>query len=110
MRPVYLLREGELYRLGRQHAPAAGPEPQAYYSKVVELQPGDRVYVVTSGLTRQPGGEELGIFSENRLREHLLSTQTRPLQEQKASLLEAFDAWRGNLSQSRDVILAGFEV
>jgi serine phosphatase RsbU (regulator of sigma subunit) len=88
-----------------------------YHSKVKpfqtfkhQLQKGDIIYTYTDGYADQFGGEKGKKFTYKRLREKLVAISEKPLAEQKMSLENEFESWKGDNEQIDDVCLIGVKV
>lgn len=76
----------------------------------MQLEKGDVIYIFTDGYQDQFGGEKGKKFKASALKEFLLSIYTKPMDEQKEELKNAFSKWKGDLEQVDDVCLIGVQV
>lgn len=67
-------------------------------------------YLITDGYADQFGGEKGKKFKYKKLQELLESNADEPLENQKESLLSAFNSWKGNLEQVDDVTIIGLRL
>ncbi len=108
-RPLWVFRGGQLHEVRGSRSdvsPTATiqPTPQS-----LRLQPGDRLYLFTDGLTDQlsPQGKK---FTLARLTRLLEVNQYLSLPEQLTLLQEAHAQWRGSASQTDDILFLALEV
>lgn len=109
--PLWLIRDGEL------HTYTADKQPVGLFGKsrpftnhVIDLQPGDMIYLFSDGFADQFGGPKGKKYKSARFREFLSSIGDRPLPEQSVLLREEFQLWRGDLEQLDDVCIMGIKV
>ena len=98
------------YRANRQPVGFVKFERVPFEKREIQLQPGDRLYVFSDGLSDQFGGPEGKKFSTKRLREFLVATRHIPMHEQKTVLTETLDQWQGSEEQVDDICIMGVEV
>lgn len=118
--PLYIVRNKELIEFKADKQPiTASMETVAkpFTNKLFDLQKGDAIYLFTDGYADQFGGEHLEgtktggkKFLYRRFKETLISIQDQSMEEQKASLYNTFEKWRGSLSQVDDVLVIGIKV
>ena len=82
-------------------------EQQPYSTHEMVLGSGDTIYLFSDGFADQFGGDHGKKFKASRLKALLLSIQSQSLSEQRVSLDDAFEAWRGDLEQLDDVCVIG---
>jgi hypothetical protein len=66
--------------------------------------------IAWDGYVDQFGGEKEKKFKAKAFRELLLSIQDKAMEEQKKSIDEAFETWKGDLEQIDDVCVIGIRV
>ncbi|MDW8014550.1 MAG: SpoIIE family protein phosphatase [Bacteroidia bacterium] len=109
-RSLWVFREGQLHEVRGMRGdvspitPQLRPEPQT-----LRLQPGDRLYLFSDGLTDQLNVEGKR-FSSQRLRNFLQVNQYLPLPEQIDLLKQALSQWRGQAPQTDDILLLALEI
>ncbi len=112
--PLHILRNGskELEVIRGERIPLAYHDAtlRPYVKHVLQLAPGDRLYMGSDGFADQFGGPEGKKLKSAVLKELLSSTGTLPMHEQMDALRSAFAAWRGELDQVDDVLLLGLQV
>ncbi|MNK32874.1 Phosphoserine phosphatase RsbU [compost metagenome] len=81
-----------------------------FTSHAVELEKGDRIYLITDGFADQFGGPESKKFKAKNLKELLVQLTHLNFQQQVESLRTAFFQWKGELEQIDDVCIMGIEI
>ncbi|MNY59861.1 hypothetical protein D3C86_1963490 [compost metagenome] len=76
----------------------------------MELEKGDRIYLITDGFADQFGGPESKKFKAKNLKELLVQLTHLNFQQQVESLRTAFFQWKGELEQIDDVCIMGIEI
>jgi signal transduction histidine kinase len=79
-----------------------------YPDHVLPLAEGMGFYLTTDGLIGQPGGPKRIPFGWQRCYEVLRQNCGKPFAEQKAGLLAAFNAYKGDEEQRDDITVLGF--
>ena len=118
--PIYIVRNKELieFKADKQPITASmetGAKP--FTNKLFDLQKDDVVYLFTDGYADQFGGENIPgtkpggkKFLYKRFKETLISMQDQTMDEQKATLYNTFEKWRGSLAQVDDVLVIGIKI
>jgi serine phosphatase RsbU (regulator of sigma subunit) len=105
-----LSRPGEPERCLKTRAlPVGMMEDAEYQDTRVTLQPGDRLYLYSDGLTEEMNGAEEQ-FGDERLLSAIAESRVLSLQESVDFLLEQVVAWRGDEHLRDDVSIVGVEV
>jgi serine phosphatase RsbU (regulator of sigma subunit) len=101
---LWVIRNGELQETkASKQAIGIVDNPVPYPTHEFKLEKGDLIYVFTDGFVDQFGGERGKKFKPANLRKLLLSIHDLPMKEQKKTIDEAFETWRGSLEQVDDV-------
>ncbi|HEY4788950.1 MAG TPA: PAS domain S-box protein, partial [Bacteroidales bacterium] len=113
-RPLYLLRKGELVEFkGDRKAIGGiplGNKPEKNFTDYpISLEPGDKVFFFSDGLTDQLGGSEFKKFSPGRVRDLLVANQDFSMEEYHHFFEKEFFSWKGDEKQIDDVLLIGIE-
>jgi serine phosphatase RsbU (regulator of sigma subunit) len=107
--PLWLIRNNKLQITKADRQPIGNYiDPKPYTTHQFDLQPDDRVYLFTDGITDQFGGENGKKFKQRALQELLLSIQYKDMPDQKEAIYSAFLAWKGALEQVDDVCMIGY--
>jgi len=113
-RPLYLLRNGELieYKGDRKAIggiPLGNKPEKNFTDYTISVEPGDKVFFFSDGLTDQLGGTEFKKFSPARVRELIVTNQKFSMAEYHRFFENEFFTWQGNEKQIDDVLLIGIE-
>lgn len=84
------------------------PRDHHFNSAMITLSPEDTVFVLSDGLINQPGGEQGFPFGKRRLMNLLDELSDHTLEQQRESLLAAWDSYRGTHPQRDDIAVLGF--
>lgn len=76
----------------------------------IEMEKGDTFYIFSDGFSDQFGGDKGKKFKAANFKKLLLSIQSQSMSEQKKTIDEAFEKWRGDLEQLDDVCVIGVQV
>lgn len=74
------------------------------------INSGENIYLFTDGYYSQFGGEDGKKLMKRRMKDFLLSINTKKSKEQKQSVDDYFNSWKGEQDQLDDVTLAGYQV
>lgn len=83
--------------------------PIGFQTKTISLTQGDRIYLVTDGLSNQFGGKDGLRLMKKGVRELLFELQLLPMNAQKKELNRLFREWKGVQRQVDDICLVGIE-
>lgn len=75
----------------------------------IEVQANDRLFMYTDGVVDQFGGEEDRKFGRKRLQELIQKTFFLPIAQQKLQLENYLSEWKGEKTQTDDILLVGIE-
>jgi sigma-B regulation protein RsbU (phosphoserine phosphatase) len=85
-------------------------EDQAQYEQVaVDLQPGDRIYLLSDGIIEQHDPQDTDEFGLKRLTPLIASLHTQPVNDIVARVVEELSQWAGKTSFKDDVSLVVLE-
>lgn len=102
--------EMELFKLDYFSIGYLNNKPRKFQNHSIELMEGDQIYLYSDGFAGQFGGENGDKkFLNNRLRETLLEHSHMPMENQKKSLKQKFDQWKGITEQTDDILVMGFK-
>ena len=106
--PFRISRDGSIEHLGNGGFPV-GLLPDAHYEDIeFTLQPGDRLFCYSDGISECMNADEQP-FSSERLVEHMLQSCLRPLAETLAGLSTRLHDWRRGEPLDDDVSLIAIE-
>jgi two-component system, sensor histidine kinase LadS len=125
--PLYLIRNSNLENVGVLRYELSGDDrlyeikgdfmPIGIHDRMddfrlheIEIYKGDSFYIFTDGFPDQFGGPDCKKFGYRQFRELLLKSYSKPMPNQKTSLEEAFNEWRGTNSQIDDILVIGFRI
>ncbi len=112
MRPLYLIRKGELIETKANKFPIGGLSyeiEKKFTSHTFDLQSGDTIYIFTDGFADQFNEADKKLMTK-KFKEILLSIQGRDMPDQREYLDEFIDRWRGKTDQTDDVLVIGIRV
>ncbi len=108
---LFLVRNGSVTRYKGDILPIGDDlfdRKNTYRDHVVELLPGDTVFLFSDGIIHQFGGPEGSKkFSLKRLNRILEGASTLDLTEVKDRTERSFEDWKGGIPQTDDVLLIG---
>ena len=81
-----------------------------FTNQEMELKPGDCIYLTTDGYADQFGGKNGKKFMSKNLKELLVKTSVKTLNEQKTELESSFKEWKGDCIQVDDVTIVGLKI
>lgn len=81
-----------------------------YSEYIIKLRKGQRIYLMTDGVTDQFGGIDDKKLGVNRLKTFLESTYTHNFSQQQKELEDFIQGWKGNQMQIDDMLFIGLEV
>jgi serine phosphatase RsbU (regulator of sigma subunit) len=111
-RPIILVRNGKLTEYAPSKFPIGGQSgiEKKFVDNKIQLEAGDRIYLSTDGYADQFGGPKGKKLMKKNFYELLVKIHTQPMQEQKNTLLETIEEWRGELEQVDDILVIGFYI
>jgi CheY-like chemotaxis protein/serine/threonine protein phosphatase PrpC len=112
-RPIYFVRNGTLTDLrGDKYAIGGEKTDNKFFTHytLTDIQPKDRFYLFSDGITDQFGGEENKKITSKRFQQWLTDTHTLPMHSQKEAVSTFFNEWKGNNEQTDDVLVTGIEI
>lgn len=83
---------------------------QAFTNHVFHVVEGDMLYLFSDGYVDQLGGPENKKIFAQPFREILKSLADKPMPTQQQLLDEKVEAWKGNQSQTDDILVAGIRI
>lgn len=107
---AYLFRNGSHEKLHSYPFSFGENLAGAVEEQEVELQPGDRLYLLSDGLANQRCGADQKPLGSKAVAELLARIQSIPFDRQKEAILEEVDRLRGTCPQSDDMVVVGLEI
>lgn len=110
--PLYIIRNNELIQYKANKFPVGMfiGEKQNFTNNVIQLQKGDSIYIFSDGYADQFGGPKGKKFMAGNFRTLLHDVSKLPIDEQKETLNQTIENWRGNLEQVDDILIIGVTV
>ena len=109
--PLWIIRDGKIIEIKADKQPIGNYIKQnPYTNHEFELQKGDTIYIFSDGYVDQFGGPDEKKFKARKLRELLLSIQSKSMTEQKEVIDKIFEEWKGSLDQIDDVCMWGVRI
>jgi len=111
-RPLYLVRNGELYETKGTRAaiggiPKAGkPEPD-FQNHVMKIEKDDSIYFFSDGLPDQFGGPEGRKYFPKRIKNHITTHSDMPMSQMYTHFKKDYEEWLGDGKPIDDVLLIG---
>lgn len=113
-RPLWIIRKNctEIEEIKPTKASIGGLTEDHHYfeSHEILLQQGDSFYLFSDGYADQFGGEKNKKLSTKKLKEILVSIQSKSLEEQEKYLYDFIENWKGENEQIDDILLIGIRV
>jgi len=113
--PLFLIRDNELTEIKADRMPVAYSDfsgKKAFTNILISLQPNDCIYIFSDGYADQFGGSEKETkkFTIKRLKNELLKVYHLPINEQEKTITKLHYNWKGNNSQTDDILLIGMKI
>lgn len=109
--PLWLVRGKEMIQLKGDRQPVGLYEhAKPFNAKTYTVVSGDVIYMSSDGYPDQFGGDSGKKFKSSRLKKSLLEKSINPLENQKISLSNEFNAWMADFEQLDDVCVMGVKI
>lgn len=106
--PLYRIRKNEISIFkGDRRSIGLSNIQSDFNTTVLSYKKGDQFYLFSDGIIDQFGGEKDKKFLSKRLKETLLLVSGKPMAEQKITVTERFNSWKGNKEQTDDICMLG---
>ena len=83
---------------------------EPYTNHLLQLYPGDQVYLMSDGFQDQFGGSQGKKFMVKNLRELMLSNSKLTMDQQCSALDEALEEWMDGVEQVDDITVLGYKI
>ena len=109
--PLWIVRNKEIIEIKGDKQPiGAFDKLKAYNTHKMDLEPNDTFYIFTDGYPDQFGGVKGKKLKTKAFKNLLISLEDLPMKEQKKSIDNTFEEWKGNFEQLDDVCVIGVRV
>jgi ligand-binding sensor domain-containing protein/serine phosphatase RsbU (regulator of sigma subunit) len=111
--PLYVVRRGEVITYKGDRFPigmTTMEEKKSFTNQIVEVQPGDMLYMCSDGYADQFGSSDVKKFKSNNVKKLLAEIWHLPVMEQKARLEKEIMDWKGDLEQVDDIMFIGTKI
>ncbi|MEM6829613.1 MAG: SpoIIE family protein phosphatase, partial [Bacteroidota bacterium] len=116
--PLRLLKNGSdeltIYKSPRLMVGGIDGDEQEVNAKlkkeVIQLEPGDKIYLTSDGYQDQFGGENDKKFMSKNFNKLLEDSANGSMLEQKRTIERTFAKWTRNTTQTDDIVVLGFEI
>jgi serine phosphatase RsbU (regulator of sigma subunit) len=83
---------------------------KAFINQIVEVRPGDMIYMCSDGYADQFGWRDGKKFKSGNVKKLLLEIWKLPVMEQRERLEKEILEWKGDLQQIDDIMFIGTRV
>ena len=110
--PLYVVSNGYLieYKADSQPVGYNVPNENPFSKTDVKVKKGDMVYIFSDGFKDQFGGPKEKKFMSSRFKELLVSVSAIDCDQQKKSIDDVFNNWKGSNGQIDDVCIMGVRI
>jgi ligand-binding sensor domain-containing protein/serine phosphatase RsbU (regulator of sigma subunit) len=111
--PLYVVRKGEVFIYKGDRFPigmTTMDEKKNFTNQIVDIQPGDMLYLCSDGYADQFGSAEVKKYKSGNVKKLLSEIWHLPVSEQKDKLEKEFMEWKGDLSQVDDIMFIGTKI
>jgi ligand-binding sensor domain-containing protein/serine phosphatase RsbU (regulator of sigma subunit) len=111
--PMYMFRGKQFTEFKGDKISIGGMLEEAsknYQDHIVQLQPGDSIYLFSDGYADQFGGPQGKKFKLSQMKALLLNVQDHEMNEQQRILEQTIESWKGSHDQVDDMLVIGIRV
>ncbi len=110
--PIWIVRDNRIIELDPDKMPVGKHDRDSvpFQQHEFALLKNDLIYAITDGMPDQFGGPKGKKFMYKKLKELLISLVNLPMQDQKNSLKDALNKWKGDQEQVDDVCIIGIKI
>ena len=112
-RPLVMIRNKEITLIKGESYPIGSSYYQVnrdYEEHSIDLQPNDKFYIFSDGITDQFGGKNNKKFMYSRLKDLLLEIESFPMDEQERVIQQNIMTWKGEQEQTDDILIVGVKI
>lgn len=111
--PLYVVRNGEVTTYKGDRFPigmTTMDEKKSFTNQVVDIQPGDMLYMCSDGYADQFGSADVKKYKSGNVKKLLSEIWHLPVNEQKDRLESEIMKWKGDLGQVDDILFIGTKI
>jgi len=111
--PLYVVRKGEVFLYRGDRYPigmTSMVERKNFTNQIVDIQPGDMVYMTSDGYADQFGSAAVKKYKSANVKKLLSEIWYLPVNEQKNRLEKEILDWKGSLEQVDDILFIGTKI
>jgi serine phosphatase RsbU (regulator of sigma subunit)/predicted protein tyrosine phosphatase len=110
--PLYVVRNNELIELAptKRSIGTFGERGETFETQKFQLEKNDMVYACSDGYADQFGEVNNKKFMRKRFKEILTSISIQEIDAQEKTLHETFNAWKGSMEQTDDLLVIGIRI
>ncbi|HEX2920764.1 MAG TPA: two-component regulator propeller domain-containing protein [Bacteroidales bacterium] len=111
--PLYVVRKGEVFMYKGNRFPigmTAISDVKSFSNQVVDIMPGDMLYMMSDGYADQFGSAEVKKYKSGNVKKLLSEIWSLPVAEQKCRLESEILNWKGELPQVDDILFIGTRI
>jgi ligand-binding sensor domain-containing protein/serine phosphatase RsbU (regulator of sigma subunit) len=111
--PLYVVRKGEVFVYKGDRFPigmTTMDEKKIFTNQLVDIQPGDMLYLCSDGYADQFGSADVKKFKSGNVKRILSEIWHLPVIEQKERLEKEIMEWKGDLGQVDDILFIGTKI
>ena len=111
--PLYIVRKGEVFVYKGDRFPigmTTMDEKKSFTNQIIEIQPGDMLYMCSDGYADQFGSSEVKKYKSGNVKKLLSEIYHLPVNEQKERLEREIMEWKGDLNQIDDILFIGTKI
>jgi len=110
--PLYVVRNSELIELSptKRSIGTFGERGASYTTQKFQLEADDMIYACSDGYADQFGEATNKKFMRKRFKEVLATISSLEIDEQEKTLHETFNAWKGSMEQTDDLLVIGIRI
>ncbi len=110
--PTYVVRNNEIIELSptKRSIGTFGEKGDSFETLKFQLEINDMVYACSDGYADQFGEENNKKFMRKRFKEMLISISNMEIDSQEKTLHETFNAWKGSMEQTDDLLVIGIRI